>query len=80
MPQVRQFKYLRHWTKWRWNRRGYKSSNSSWMVEMEKSLKFLCYTKVLLKLKGKFHRKPIWPTMLYETQCWVEPTRKLSIA
>ena len=34
----------------------------------------LCYKRVLQKLKGKFYRTTIRPTMLYGAECW--PTKK----
>lgn len=30
----------------------------------------LCYTKILLKLKGNFYHTTVKPVMLYGTKCW----------
>lgn len=55
--------------RWR-NRIGCKPSNSSWVSEMEEGLwGFICDTKILLKLKGKFYWTAVRLEMLYETKC-----------
>jgi hypothetical protein len=36
----------------------------------------LCDPRVLLKLKGKFYRTAIQPTMLYEVECWLTKRRQ----
>ena len=38
---------------------------------MEARLGVLCDKKVPLKLKGKFYRVAVRPTMLYGTECWL---------
>jgi len=39
-------------------------------LKWRRGLSVLCDKKVLLKLKGKFYRTTVRPTMLYGTECW----------
>jgi hypothetical protein len=35
----------------------------------------LCDKKILMRLKGKFYRSVVGPTMLYSSECWVVDRR-----